>query len=455
MNVTTEDIGLLGHIDGNPEQLITMSDKLRSPTDTRTFNGLFPTPSERDKDDRGNSSQPPEFMNEIFVTSLGSQERKRIYSMDQHRYPADKDATITVFSGRRGKGKTVGVAHLGRIMVEDWVRKNIPRVLASNFEMSFADRWDPLIMEQVSKYDSVFRQGAIMIDEAQEVFPSKRASSQAVYNAEVFLKAIRKLELDFLTATQFVSETTGSFQRQIDYIVQPQLRRSWEYLYVENALHRQVKHAALELKIWNWSGSATGIPLFNNMPYSPPHSSEQISRTFTGVETTFAAYLTKQVIVSAVAKDRHTKLANLKEIEALQDLEMAVFRDPATNDPVDMLPVQEFYKRLVETLYKGPDPGVDKVQKEVAEQGWQVVRDVDTDTQLVRRLAILEDDEEEWSPQGTAPRDLGADARLPKSKPYGWRPIVRLKSRSRFPCGRWRHSSPSTSARCKTGSLIR
>ena len=86
---------------------------------------------------------------------------------------------------------SVGVARLGRIMVEDWVRKNIPRVLASNFEMSFADRWDPLIMEQVSKYDSVFRQGAIMIDEAQEVFPSKRASSQAVYNAEVFLKAIR------------------------------------------------------------------------------------------------------------------------------------------------------------------------------------------------------------------------------------------------------------------------
>ena len=58
---------------------------------------------------------------------------------------------------------------------------------------------------------------------------------------------------------------------------------------MENALHRQVKHAALELKIWNWSGSATGIPLFNNMPYSPPHGSEQISRTFTGVEKTFAA----------------------------------------------------------------------------------------------------------------------------------------------------------------------
>ena len=394
MNIGTQEIGLLGHIDGNPEQLITMSDKLRSPTDTRIFNGLFPTPSERDKDDRGNSSQPPEFMNEIFVTSLGSQERKRIYSMDQHRYPADKDATITVFAGR--------------IMVEDWVRKNIPRVLASNFEMSFTDRWDPLIMEQVSKYDSVFRQGAIMIDEAQEVKPSKRASSQAVYNAEVFLKAIRKLELDFLTATQFVSETTGSFQRQIDYIVQPQLRRSWEYLYVENSLHRQVKHAALELKIWNWSGSATGIPLFNKIPYPPPHGSEQISRTFTGVEKTFAAH--QQVIVSAVAKDRHTKLANLKEIEALQDLEMAIFRDPQTNNPVDMLPAQEFCKRLVETLYKGSDPGVDKVQKEIADRGWQVVRDVDTDTQLVRRLAILEDDAEEWSAPGIAPRDLGSAA---------------------------------------------
>ena len=179
MNVGTQDIALPWHIDGNPEQLITMSDKLRAPTDTRNFNGLFPTPSQRDKDDGANSDQNPEFMNEIFVTSLGSQERKRIYSMDQHRYPADRDATITVFTGRRGKGKTVGVAHLGRIMVEDWVRKNIPRVLASNFEMSFADRWNPLITKQVSRYDSVFRQGAIMIDEAQEVFPSKRAARRS------------------------------------------------------------------------------------------------------------------------------------------------------------------------------------------------------------------------------------------------------------------------------------
>ena len=56
MNIGTQEIGLLGHIDGNPEQLITLSDNLRSPTDTRTFNGLFPTPSERDQDDRGNSS---------------------------------------------------------------------------------------------------------------------------------------------------------------------------------------------------------------------------------------------------------------------------------------------------------------------------------------------------------------------------------------------------------------
>ena len=179
---------------------------------------------------------------------------------------------------------------------------------------------------------------------------------------------------------------------------------------MDNALHRQVKHAALELKIWNWSGSATGIPLFNNMPYLPPHGSEQISRTFTGVEKTFAAYPTKQVIVSAVAKDRHTKLANLKEIEALQDLEMAIFRDPQTNNPVDMLPAQEFYKRLVEILYKGSDPGVGKVQKEIADRGWQVVRDVDTDTQLVRRLAVIEDDTEEWSAPGVPPRDLGSAA---------------------------------------------
>ena len=183
--------------------------------------------------------------------------------------------------------------------------------------------------------------------------------------------------------------------------------------YVENALHRQIKHAALELKIWNWSGSATGIPLFNNMPYPPPHGSEQISRTFTGVEKTFAAYPTKQVIVSAVAKDRHTKLANLKEIEALQDLEMAASRDPETNDPVDMLPAQKFYKRLVEILYKGTDPGVDKVQQEIAERGWQVVRDVDADTQLVRRLAILEDDDQDFraAAGGTAHRRQARDAK--------------------------------------------
>ena len=214
-------------------------------------------------------------------------------------------------------------------------------------------------MEQVSRYDSVFRQGAIMIDEAQEVFPSKRASSQAVYNAEVFLKAIQEARAGLPDCHTVRQRDNRKLPRQIDYIVQPQLRRSWEYLYVENALHRQVKHAALELKIWNWSGSATGIPLFNNMPYPPPHGSEQISRTFTGVEKTFAAYPTKQVIVSAVAKDRHTNQANLKEI---------------------------------------------------ADRGWQVVRDVDTDTQLVRRLAIIEDDAEEWSAPGTAPRDLGSAA---------------------------------------------
>ena len=117
--------------------------------------------------------------------------------------------------------------------------------------------------------------------------------------------------------------------------------------------------------------------------------------------------------MSAVAKDRHTKLANLKEIEALQDLEMAIFRDPQTNNPVDMLPAQEFCKRLVETLYKGSDPGVGKVQKEIADRGWQVVRDVDTDTQLVRRLAVIEDDAEEWSAPGiptTRSRQRGVTA---------------------------------------------
>ena len=58
--------------------------------------------------------------------------------------------------------------------------------------------------------------------------------------------------------------------------------------------------------------------------------------------------------------------------------------------PVDMLPVETFYRRAVEILFDGAEPGVDVIQREINDLVWQGLRDVD-DEQNVSRIHIAEE----------------------------------------------------------------
>ena len=58
--------------------------------------------------------------------------------------------------------------------------------------------------------------------------------------------------------------------------------------------------------------------------------------------------------------------------------------------PVDLLSAESFYRRAVEILFDGIDPGVDVIQQEISDRGWQVVRDMDEDKQYVSRIHIGE-----------------------------------------------------------------
>ena len=58
--------------------------------------------------------------------------------------------------------------------------------------------------------------------------------------------------------------------------------------------------------------------------------------------------------------------------------------------PVDMLPAESFYRRAVEILFDGTDPGAAVIQQEIEDRGWQVVRDMDEDKQYVSRIHIGE-----------------------------------------------------------------
>ena len=59
--------------------------------------------------------------------------------------------------------------------------------------------------------------------------------------------------------------------------------------------------------------------------------------------------------------------------------------------PVDMLPVETFYRRAVEILFDGTDPGADVIKQEIADRGWQLVRDMDEERQYVSRIDIGEE----------------------------------------------------------------
>ena len=219
---------------------------------------------------------------------------------------------VALFLGFRGKGKTLGTVTLAHIIKRAWNRQKIDNQLIANFTLNFADYCSPTVVAEMSKYDPSFSNSLVVIDELAEVSQSKRAMGRETVQLESVMRQIRHIGADILCSTQFVSDITGAFQRQVDYLIIPDLYQKWAPVKRDGKSMEKLDYAILTLYVWNWSGSITGHPLQHRY-FPPPLDTAQTVITIGDVGPIMGMYSTTDVVIGSGRKDTEEVQANLEQ----------------------------------------------------------------------------------------------------------------------------------------------
>ncbi len=138
--------------------------------------------------------------------------------------PGFNDRPLVLFlMGRRGEGKTLAMTALARMQKSRFAKFRMPngarKRVVSNYRVSFADRSDPYLLDDLIKFPEQARNLFICVDEVGSAFPNRRSLAAVNVDFSNFLTQIRKRNIEVCFTTQFPQVIDYQLLMQVDLFI--------------------------------------------------------------------------------------------------------------------------------------------------------------------------------------------------------------------------------------------
>ena len=198
--------------------------------------------------------------------------------------------TVIMLTGRRGKGKTLGMTCMADFQGRRFKEKHLPFQVASNYWMEPADRVHPKLLQALNEFPPWGRNLYICVDEAGALLSSRRSMMQMNVNFAQFVTQIRKRHCDLIMATQFPQWVDITALYQVDLFCEME---------AFEGPHRTLH---IHVNVWDWWGQWTGRT--RKKPWPPQEQDVDWEFTIWNAHTMFSKYMTDQVQPPPWAKNQ-------------------------------------------------------------------------------------------------------------------------------------------------------
>jgi len=203
--------------------------------------------------------------------------------------------TISLLAGARGKGKTLTMTAIGRMMLDRFIASGQHHKVMSNYHVDFAYYSHPLLIDMLMDFPSWAHHLFVMVDELDAYFPSMRAQTRVSLSFGTFIKQIRKRGIELIFTTQHPQEIDRRLLRQVDLFLYPTLVN---------------RRNDLRLRVWDWWGNYSGDQRVKKWPpWVEPHAEPPDAEwAILNIATMFGQYRTDEVVAPLWSDQRENIL---------------------------------------------------------------------------------------------------------------------------------------------------
>lgn len=211
----------------------------------------------------------------------------------------DARPTNIFFWARRGRGKTLSMTMLAKILKRGFIAHHSNWRLLSNYWIRFANHSSPYLIEDITDDPFLAEDSIVLLDEITSSNPSRRAMSRLNIDMARFIEQIRKLRCEIMFSTQFPTEVDKSLLRQVDLFILTE-SHIHPFARVNPVLAAQ---AYIDLYIFDYWGQYTGRFVPPQWP-PPPWLADRKMRLF-NLPSVWNQYKSSEFIPTAWGSDAH------------------------------------------------------------------------------------------------------------------------------------------------------
>ena len=228
---------------------------------------------------------------------------------------------VIVLFGRRGQGKTLWQTSILAILRNRHLRARTGYQIFTNYWVSFADVWHPMLMDNLKDFPAWANHAVIALDEIADLMPSARAMGTMNLLFGSFLRQIRKRNCDVIAATQFPQEISRTMLRQVDFFVECEIVRDGK---------------GVKTYWWDWWGQYTGN--LGHQRFPPEKGTHDHAWTLWGTDQSFGHYRTEEVIGNLYSEKRGDIIAQqydwIEDVEEEQETQDQTFEEMVAQSPI-------------------------------------------------------------------------------------------------------------------------
>ena len=272
----------------------------------------------------------------LFPANEETAHARKLFVAGDLPLQTDFKSTNVLFWGRRGKGKTLSMVALSKLLAPGF--KQAGWRVQANINVDFSDigirvNCHPLLGLFVADDMARAERSLIDFDELTEIVPSRAAMTKANRSSLSVMVQIRKLMCEVMTTTQFPTSIDKQMLQQIDLFV---LCDAW--IPKDARWNRySAARAFVKLYIFDLWGQFTGN--FQASKYFPPPLWMAMKVMYLrNLPASWNSYKTNQLVVSAHAKEdvQERMIGRQWDMDSLERMEEDAYERSMQSDPAAM-----------------------------------------------------------------------------------------------------------------------
>jgi len=234
---------------------------------------------------------------------------------------------ISLLTGRRGHGKTLGMAAIGDVQMDIWKAHKVRRHILTNIWLEYAEKQgviafdqetekeirgcDPFLVDWIIEYfPNWLNQKLLLVDEIQSAISNRMSLSRINEGFSQFVTQIRKRQCDMVATTQFPHFLDKRYLWQVDLFVECEMWRTKRAVIRGEKgkliWGREVKGGAAHIRqyVFDYWGQWTGLRMHKLWP--PMVGQHDWERRFWNVHRMFGKYRTEEIVapIHSSARER-------------------------------------------------------------------------------------------------------------------------------------------------------